>query len=526
MSIKNKTLLQFHNLILGYDGQQILSQVSGSIMHDDRIGLIGINGCGKSSLLKILAGILKPDDGQLTTACKIEYVPQLDFDLFRRHSHLYEFIGGKLEEWWLVLAEYEKLFKTSLDENRLLDTLSGGEAVKLNIATALSKDPDILLLDEPTNHLDLSSLAELEKVLQNLDIPFVIVSHNIEFLNAVVNTIWEIEKGKLTVYGGDYDFYKTEKDKLIEAQREQHEVTRKKLAKEKRALHRTTVRYQKKEAKLRRMGKEDDRSLPKIVRNSVKRKIQTNFGGTKVQKEKSIEELADKLISLKADRRKLVHLELNSQEKQGLLFSCSNSELTLPNGKTLLRDFDIDVHHSDRIAILGDNGSGKTTLVKQLSFKKKNSLLSNINYGNEYKTLFVDQKYDLVDLRISIFENIIRNNPNIGYEDTRKVLGNLNFPSDLDVTKKAKILSGGETARLAFAMATSSDIDLLVLDEPTNNLDIETVEVIADAIKEFTGTLVVISHDLNYLKQISITKFLDINRNRIVPAINLLSTDN
>ncbi|MBU0976701.1 MAG: ABC-F family ATP-binding cassette domain-containing protein [Patescibacteria group bacterium] len=516
MSIQNKTLLQFNKISLAFDGKNILDSLSGSIIDRDRIGLVGINGSGKTSLLKCLAGLIKSNSGSVNRNCTIEYIPQLDLEFYRKKTPLHLYLQGIHEDWWQILIAYESIFKTRLSETQLLSTLSGGELVKLNLAVALAKSPEVILLDEPTNHLDLHSLNELKTVLQKTDIAFVVVSHNIDFLNSVVKTIWEIEKCKLTIYGGDYDFYKTEKDNEIQSQIDQFEVERKRLKKIKTAFQRGNIRFQKEKAKFDRMAKTNDRSIPKIARNSMRRNMQTSFGADKVKKEKSIEKTNDMLNTLKLKQRKNICLKLNTRQKSGLVLSVKTGSLLLPSRKLLIDKINFDIYHGDRLAILGDNGSGKTTLVKQFSYNRKDSLLKNVSYGSEYKTLYVDQKYDLINPKATIIKNVQDNNANISYEDVRKVLGNLCFPGNLDIQKNAKILSGGETARLAFAIATSSDIDMLILDEPTNNLDIETVEAITETLKEFQGTIAAISHDFHFLEQIGINEYYLIDNKQLL----------
>lgn len=516
MTKQNKSLLQFNNISLKFNEKLILNSISGGVQAGDKIGLIGINGSGKSSLLKILAGIMEPTSGTVIKNGSVEYLPQIDLEFYKQETPLFKYIQNISEEWWEVLSKYEILFGKNLNEDRIISTLSGGELVKLNISIALSNNPEILLLDEPTNHLDLSSLNELQNLLTNINIPFIVVSHNVHFLNRVVKTIWEIDKQKISVYGANYDFYKSEKEKNIQRQLDKYEVEKKNLRKEKLALHKASIKFQMKSAKLTRLAKTDDRSIPKIVRNGIKPKMQTNFGVKKVKKEQNIEESLDKLNSIEVKKRKNIYLDLKTDTKSGLIISIKDGELTLPNGLNLIKNINLKIYHGDRIALLGDNGSGKTTFVKQLEFEKAKILKGEIKYGLEYKTLFVDQKYDLVKPNLTIIENLQSVNSSITYEDIRRLLGNMTFSTDFDINKKATYLSGGEIARLAFAMATNSFVDLLILDEPTNNLDIETVEVITEALREFKGTIVVISHDLEFLKSVNVKKFIEIKEKELI----------
>lgn len=516
MNIQNKTFLQFSNLSLSYGDKFLFDSVSGSIVACDRIGLVGINGSGKSSLLKILAGLIEPSSGSVNKAGTIEYVAQIDLGLYRKEIPLYKHIEISFDEWWLVLSEYERLFGKALEENRIINTLSGGELVKLNISIALVKKPDILLLDEPTNHLDLKSLKELENLLKNINIPFVVVSHNVNFLNKVVKTIWEIDNQKILVYGGNYDFYAEQKKLSQEAKLRQYEEKRKEIKK----LERVKLQEQKRAQRSQKVGKDisrkHDRSTDRFATGFFKNASEKSGARKKTMLENKENEITEKMDQLKIVQRKNIFLELHNVQKSGLIISISNGKLKLPDGTTLINEINLGIYHKDRFTIFGDNGSGKTTLVKQLVYNHHPMLSGDIKYGSEYKALYVDQKYDLVKVEQTITENIQSANPSINYENIRRVLGNMNFSSDFDINKTAKDLSGGETARLAFAIATNSSIDMLVLDEPTNNLDIETVEVISQALRYFKGTLIVISHDIHFIKSIRIEKVLEIKNRRII----------
>lgn len=523
MNIQNKAFLQFNNLSLTFGDKNLFNSISGSIVKKDRIGLVGINGSGKSSLLKILAGLVEPSSGFINKAGTIEYVAQIDLDLYRKEIPIYKYIETSFDEWWQVLSEYERLFGKALEENRIINTLSGGELVKLNISIALVKEPDILLLDEPTNHLDIKSLIELENLLKNINIPFVVVSHNVNFLNKVVKTIWEMDSQKIFVYGGNYDFYAEQKELSKEAKLRQYEEKRKELKK----LERIKTQEQKRAQRSKKVGtdisKKHDRSTDRFATGFFKDAAENRGAQKKVMLESKEKEITDSMNQLKVDKRKNIYLDLKSEQKNGLIISISKGELLLPNKSLLLINLNFNIYHQDRIAILGENGTGKTTFVKQLSFNNHTLLSGVIKYGAGYKTLYVDQKYDLVTPELTIRENIQSANPSINYENIRRVLGNMTFSSDFDINKTAKDLSGGETARLAFAIATNSNADVLVLDEPTNNLDIETVEVISEALKNFKGTLIVISHDIHFLNNIDIKKFFEIkNKSLILKTIDNL----
>jgi ATPase subunit of ABC transporter with duplicated ATPase domains len=510
-----KTIIQFNNLSKRYDNRVLFNSITGSITVGNKIGLIGANGSGKSTLLKLLAGYDKEHEGSISTPFRIEYIPQINLDLFRKEELLYRYLETQLDNWWDVLINYEKFFNKKLEENRILNTLSGGELVKLLLCLSLSKNPDLILLDEPTNHLDLNSIKRLEIILNDLNIPYLIASHNKNFLNSLTNTTWELESGDLNIYGGNYDFYKLEKEKKLQAQLDHLEFNKKLLRKEKAALQIKTSIYQKKKTKLEKMAKNNDRSMPKIIRNSIKLRIQSNFGKDKIKKEEKIEELQSKVNNLKPTKNNTITLKLNTSVKRGKLVSIKSGFIQI-NDYLLIKDIDFQINRADRIAILGDNGSGKTSFIKELEFNSKKYLHGDIKYGDEYKTLYLDQKYDILNPILTIEENIKFSNSNLNQEDLHKILSNIQNNKDNYLNKKVETLSGGEIAKLCFSIIDTLDIDLLILDEPTNNLDIQTIEKITLILKEFKGTLVVVSHDLAFLKSIGMDRYYEINNRKFI----------
>ena len=188
-------LVTFKNLSLSFSDKLIFDSVSGDIPTGAKIGLVGINGAGKSSLLKILNGDIKPSSGKVSRHGLISYVPQLNLDELEDIA-VYSYIEEQFTDWWEVLSKLEELFSLKIDSTQKISNLSGGEVMKLNLAIALTRDPDLLLLDEPTNHLDLSSQERLIQILKRKELTLLVVSHNISFLNAVTNEIWAIKNKK------------------------------------------------------------------------------------------------------------------------------------------------------------------------------------------------------------------------------------------------------------------------------------------------------------------------------------------
>lgn len=504
MNSKNTTLLQFNNLSLTFADKLILENISASIVASEKIGLIGRNGSGKTSLLKCLSGFINSYSGNIHKNCKIEYVPQLDLELYRKKIPLYNYLEDMHENWWEVLHIYERIFGTVIAEDIILSKLSGGELSRLNISISIAKSPDLILLDEPTNHLDLRSLKQLELFLKESNLTFVLVSHNINFLNNVINEIWQIENGKLNMYGGNYNFYKEQK--LIQA---------KNINKDIKAIEKQITRIQDTSLKKYSQARSTDKkftSRDPYIKKLAGKKART----AKVLKNRSDKKI-DELEKQKAQLlKKHIILDLNSIDRSGLIVSISNGSLKLPNKTELIRNISLNINHGDRIAIMGNNGVGKTSFVKELEYNNRHVLEGDIRYGSQYKTLFVDQKYDLVNPKLTIIDNILVNNKGISYENVRKVLGNLGFSDNYNIAQLAETLSGGEMARLAFAIATTTPIEMLILDEPTNNLDTDTIEVISNSLNKYNGTLIIISHDMGFLESIGIERYFVIKDKNLI----------
>lgn len=512
MQIKQKSLLQFHNIKLCYGSRTILNKVTGSILQNDKIGLVGPNGCGKSSLLQILAGVNDKFKGKLSSSANTCYLPQIE--LLRNDMNLSEYLAERIDDWWDVLLEYKKLFGKDLSIEQSVVSLSGGELLKLNFSILISQKPDILLLDEPTNHLDLTSKTQLSDYLQKTKTTFVVVSHDTAFLNKVTNTTWALENARMIEYGGNYSFYQEERKKKLEAKKKRLKSKKKKLAKIRKARQLEHKRRQRSKSFGRKIAKTG--GTDGFAQEFFKNKSQKKYGSKKVKYEKKERKLEEDIKNLKPQRSKSIHVDIKSQNKKGLLVSVEKAQLMLPDGKELISDLSLNLYHKDRVAILGDNGSGKTTLVQQLAYQENKFIKGKVNYGNKYKTLFVNQNYKFLKFKKSIIQNI--QTSKINYQTARKILGNFDFRKKQDTHKKVKDLSGGEMARVAFAKATTSNVDLLILDEPTNNIDIQTKEVISESLQNFQGTIVVISHDIDFLKSININKSYQIEDKKLEPT--------
>ena len=296
------------------------------------------------------------------------------------------------------------------------------------------------------------------------------------------------------------------KDLKEKAQKRELEDARKALKKRKDALQSELKRSARsKRVAKQRIGK-NHAKVDKFAVGFFGNRAEKTAGKNKIRYEKDVEEAKSKHESLREEKRKVAYINVQSKKSRGLLLAMDRCTLKLPKGRILISDINLKIFGDSRIAIHGKNGTGKTALVKQLQFEMSDSIYGKVRYGREFKTVYIDQKYNLIDPQLTIHENIKDRSSIESDEKIRQALGNLEFPHEYELHKKTGVLSGGEVVRLTFAIASLADPDLLILDEPTNNLDIETVESVVSALNSYEGALVVVSHNLDFLERLNIQR--------------------
>ncbi|MDF5717486.1 MAG: ATP-binding cassette domain-containing protein [Rhizonema sp. NSF051] len=505
--MQKKSIILAENVAYELTSTKTLFQgVQVSIEEGDRIALVGRNGVGKSTLLQILAGKLVPTSGSISRHGTVYYLPQIS--TIRQEikaDTVLNFLSSMTEEWWKI-EEILAANNTMLDLSLPLASLSGGELTKLFLAIGLSQKPDVLLLDEPTNHMDLIALENLRHFLHEFEGAFVIVSHKPFFLDMVVNVTWELTPDRVNVYGGNFSLYREQKEIERDVAMRSHSFAKKEL---KRATT-SALQEQQRAAQSHSNGHKKflSGSVDKVKAGLLKTKAEAKAGTAKKKHEVAVAKATEKVVKTKVKTTKTtsIQLEERSQKRRNLI-DIQGAYLQVGD-RLLIENIQLHLSAGDRVAIAGANGSGKSSLAKAiLGMENQTAILESgeVVLAKGLKAVYLDQTYQLVNRQQTILQNIQAANPNLSYQLLRQQLGHFLFKND-EVNKLASVLSGGELARLAIAIISISEIDLLILDEPTNNLDIETVDQMVEGINEYQGALWVISHDLDFLSRIDITQ--------------------
>lgn len=501
-------LITLENVSLAYGLDLLLDNAKLQISTGERVCLIGRNGAGKSSLLKIVEGIVKPDSGSVwhKPALKLSRLAQeLPYD---SQLTVYEYVAEGLSESGKLLSQYHAvtqrllgdhqqsdlnelerlqqqidaknawqfeqdikkvLTKLELDPDKKLCELSGGWQRRAALAQALVSSPDLLLLDEPTNHLDVEAIEWLENQLLNVGTTLLFITHDRALLQKLATRIIELDRGQLTSWPGDYQNFLRRKEELLHAEAKQNAEFDKKLAQEE-----------------------------KWIRQGIKARRTRNEGRVR----------ALEAMRLERSRRREVQgsatFNLNEADKSGQLVVEAQHITHSFGDRTLIKDFSIRIMRGDRIGLIGPNGVGKSTLLNIL-LGKLTPDNGTIKLGTKLQVAYFDQLRHALNLEKTVIENVCEGSDMIEINGAKKhvisYLGDFLFTPDRARTP-VKALSGGECNRLLLARLFSQPANLLVLDEPTNDLDVETLELLEDLLTQFNGTLLIVSHDRAFLDNV------------------------
>ncbi|WP_101845607.1 Vga family ABC-F type ribosomal protection protein [Halobacillus sp. Marseille-P3879] len=445
-------LLETHNVKHYIKDRLILDVKHLSIHTDDRIGLVGPNGSGKTTLLNVFSGKIKPEEGRVLHHAIAELLPQL------KHTD---------------------------------PVKSGGEVTQEYINQALVKAPEVLLADEPTTNLDTEHIEWLEKKLLNWKGAFVIVSHDRAFLDAVCTKIWEMEDGKLREYSGNYSDYAAQKEIIFRQQQAAFE----KYESKKRQLEEAMRLKEKKAEKATKTPKNVSPSEAKITGAKpyfAKKQKKLQKTGKAIEKRLEQLEKVEKVTEVPSIKMNLP----NKETFKGRIMIKVEDVSGIIADRVLWKKTSFNVRGGDKIAIIGPNGSGKTTLVKKIIQKTE-----GITVSPSMKIGYFSQNLSILNLEKSIIESVSSTSRQ---KETliRTVLARLHFYRD-DVYKRVEVLSGGERVKVALAKLFLSDINTLILDEPTNFLDIEASRALESLLQEYEGTVIFVSHDRRFIENIA-----------------------
>ncbi|HBS78662.1 MAG: ABC transporter ATP-binding protein [Pseudomonas sp.] len=513
------TLLKLTDVSLAYGNNPLLDGVSWQIARGERVCIIGRNGTGKSSMLSLVKGSQLPDDGEIWRApgLKIGELPQelpvaderTVFDvvaeglagvgqLLADYHHLSQNIQNEADldklmhvqqeleakdGWRLQQLVDSTLSRLQLPADKTLAELSGGWRRRVLLAQALVSEPDLLLLDEPTNHLDIGAIAWLEEALTGFNGAVLFITHDRAFLQNLATRILELDRGHMIDWNGDYASFLVHKEQQLAAEETANALFDKKLAQEE-----------------------------VWIRQGIKARRTRNEGRVRALKALRAER------SERREHQGKANLQIDAAEKSGKqVIVVEHASFAHPGGEPLIRDFSMVLQRGDRIGLLGANGTGKTTLLKLL-LGDLQPTSGTVEAGTKLEVAYFDQLRHQLELEKTVVDNVAEGRDFITIDGQNRhvlsYLGDFLF-SPQRARTPVKALSGGERARLLLAKLFSKPANLLVLDEPTNDLDVETLELLEEVLLGFQGTVLMVSHDRAFLDNV-VTSTLVFEGNGVV----------
>jgi ATP-binding cassette subfamily F protein uup len=471
------SLFSLLDVNLCFGGPAVLDKVNFQIDPGERVCLLGRNGAGKSTLMSVIAGDMKPDSGDVFRqpgflfARLTQEVPTgLEGTVLEIVSSGLRPQSGHEEDWERDVLVHDLVDHLQLSPDSGFGTLSGGLKRRVLLGRALAAKPDLLLLDEPTNHLDLESILWLEEFLISEKITLFFVTHDRAFLRRLATRIVELDRGRLSGWACDYDTYLVRKEEVLAAEEKQQAAFDKRLAQEE-VWIRKGVRAQRSRAQGR---------IHALMKMRAER-------------------------SARRARLGNVTLRLSEAERSGVkVIDVEDMSFSYPDGRTLVRDFTTTLTRGDKIGIIGPNGSGKSTLIRLL-LGQLQPTKGTITHGTKLEFIYFDQMRDQLNDDQTVADNIAGGNETVTIDGrTRHVISYLQdflFTPDRARTP-ARVLSGGERNRLLLAKLFTKPANVLVMDEPTNDLDAETLDLLEDLLVEYQGTLLIVSHDRDFLDNV------------------------
>lgn len=504
------SILTVSNLSHSYGGREILRDVNFRLLKGEHVGLIGPNGEGKSSFMNIITGKLVPDDGTIEWAkyVRVGYLDQLaSYDkqmtvrevLKDAYSHLFE-VENRINEIYMSLGEVSEeelgklmdevgflqdmleehdfyMIDTKVDEisrsmglndiglEKKFGDLSGGQRSKVLLCKLLLEKPDILMLDEPTNYLDEEHIEWLRRYLQNYENAFILISHDIDFLNSVINLIYHVENMELNRYVGDY----SEFERMREVKRKQNEAAYKKQ-------------------------QQEIRDLKDFVQRNKARVATRNMA---MSRQKMLDKM--EIIELQREKPKPVFEFKEIGSTSRLIFETKDLVIGYDKNKPLTKPLNLRMDRGDRIAIVGANGLGKTTLVKTI-LKEMPALSGEISFGQNLHIGYFKQEEEYANQ--TAIDEVWDEFPSLMQYEVRAILARCGLTTE-QLESQVKVLSGGEKAKVRLCKVLNKPTNIVMLDEPTNHLDVEAKEELKRALKEYKGGIFLISHEKSFYEEIA-----------------------
>lgn len=523
--------IRLEDVAVTFKNHQVLKNASWEVKKGERVGLVGINGAGKTTQLQVITGALLPDSGEVVKArqnMKIAYLTQ-EFDVQPTRTVREEFMsafsdqihvmkrqeevqkgleecGDDMERMGELLDELNELSKVAVDldinlldkkidqmmpelgfsledNDRLVASYSGGWQMRMCLGKILLQEPDLLLLDEPTNHLDLDAIGWLESYLKEQEVPMVIVSHDRQFLDALCTKIVETERGVTHTFKGNYTEYQAQKKERVAQQ---------------------WTAWEKQEKELERQ------------REIVRRLAAGANSGRASTAEKAIEKMkAEGTYVEKPFVPKKRSFTFPSAERMGRIAIKIEGLTHGYHGRNLFEDANLEIEKGERVAIIGPNGAGKSTLLR-LIMGQEDAAEGEVSMGEHgiVPNYFEQNQAEALDPEKNAIETLQHAAPDAKLNEIKALLGKMMF-NGAAMEKKAKVLSGGEKARLAMAKFMLTEGTLLILDEPTNHLDIPTKETLEEAVEQFDGAVIAVSHDRYFLRKIA-TRVVTVENGKLV----------
>lgn len=532
-------LLQLTNLsVFLPDGRKVLGDVSLSL-HRRRIGLIGKNGGGKTTLLRVLAGEQLPRlAGTREGACTVGFLRQASHspigesvaaamgiaakrEALRRLSdgegspELFATIG---DDWDIEARAERALADVGLPPqflDRIDTSLSGGEGTRVRLAALLLATPDLLLLDEPSNHLDAAGREALLEFMERWSKGLIIASHDRTLLEHM-DEIWELREGKLFVYGGNYTFYRAQRNVEEEAACQQLEAARLEMKRAEAQANEARERQAKRSARGAKSAPKQ--GLPTIVLGMMKRRAEETTAKMSGAHERTVEQAKERLAQARTRVSQDESLKIDAGAvtipKDKLMLAFEDLNITLPGAAEPLwsKGLNTTVHGPARIALKGANGTGKSTLLRLLTGISEGVVRGTLRWGTTSR-VYCDQTLAFLRDEMTVLENFQEWTPRLAEAERRICLGRSLFPGD-SVFKRAGDLSGGERMRLAIACLLAGEVapQVLLLDEPTNHLDLASLEQLEASLRFYRGVLIVVSHDEIFLEALEITQTWELGR--------------